>query len=125
MSNYHRNREIARTINKDPTLTDQAAAAGTDINVIVRQLQISGTMPGAPTPSLGGLDTTEIPDNLADALATIRNIKNLRRQLPPQLEGKSMNELLALTPDQLTTILTPPAKPQDDKPDDKPEGEIK
>lgn len=104
---YILNKLKARTLNKSPTLTDQSQARETDINVIVRRMGISGQAPRAAGEPMYG-DFTQFPQDLRDFIHTARGIETHRRKLPEALRNLSTEEILALTPDQLTTILTPP-----------------
>jgi len=107
MSNYTRNKKAAITYNNSPTLTDQSQANSTDINVIVGQFNISGRVPGAAGEPMTG-DFTQYPRDLREMIDMGRSLEAKRRQLPKELRDKPMEELLALTPEQLKTILTPP-----------------
>lgn len=100
-----------------PSLTDQSQANDTDINVIVKRYGIHGQAPGASTPPQFG-DFTGLPDNLRDMIEMARTIEARRKELPQQLAEMPIEDILALTTDQLTTILNPPAPKPDDKKDD-------
>lgn len=119
MSNYAKNKQLAITMDTTPTVTDQAGANDTDINVIVRRYGSTGMVPGAPTPPMGG-DFTELPEDLRGFIETSRDLNRRMEKLPPQLRDLNINQLLALTPDEVANKLTPPAPPPDNKPTDKP-----
>lgn len=95
---------------KAPSLTDQSGAHDSDINIIVGKYLTTGRVPGAPGEPLAG-DWTQIPRSLRDAIHVAKGLEEHRRQLPAKLRNLPINELIALTPDTLTTILTPPANP--------------
>lgn len=111
---YQLNKLNSRTVTKSPTLTDQSQARETDINVIVRRMGISGQAPRAAGKPMYG-DFTQFPQDLRDFIETARGIETHRRKLPEALRDLSTEEILALTPEQLTNKLTPPqpvAKPE-------------
>jgi len=112
--NYYTNRKRARTINTTPTMTDQAGARETDINVIVGQFQISGMVPGATGEPMNG-DFTNLPTDLREMIELARAMPDIRKALPDKLRDMSIQDLLQLTPDKLTEILTPPADPPADQ----------
>lgn len=115
---YYRNKTAAMTHTTKPTLTDQAAAHETDRNVIMSRYMIHGQMPGSAKQPMYA-DFAALPGDLKGFLDQARSLKTLRGQLPTQLQKHSMEELLALTPEQLTTILTPPAPPPAPKEEEK------
>lgn len=98
-------RTAARFINTEPTMTDQSAAAQTDLNIIMTQFLKSGTSPSTSQPVYG--DFSELPTNLRDAIEQARSVSRIRSQLPPQLRDMPVEEILALTPEQIAAILTP------------------
>lgn len=104
---YKQNRQRARTKNTKPSATDQSQARETDINVIVGRFLGTGAAPGASGAPLF-MDATELPDDLRGFIETARTIDAHRNSLPAQLRDKSVEEILALSPDELTRILTPP-----------------
>lgn len=104
---YRKNKELAVTHTTQPTLTDQSAAHETDRNVIMSRYMIHGQMPGSAKQPMYA-DFAALPGDLRGFLDHARSLKTLRGQLPTQLQKHSLEELLALTPEQLTTILTPP-----------------
>lgn len=114
---YASNKANSRTINKEPTLTDQSQAHETDINVIVGRFATSGRVPGTQRPPMSG-DFSELPNDLRGFLDTARTTKDLQKKLPKELQGKSIEEILRLSPDELQTILTPVEanKPTEEKP---------
>lgn len=107
MKPWKERRKIGATTNNMPTETDQSSANSTDLNVIIRQFAITGRAPGAPTEPLYG-DFTNLPTDLRGYIEESRNIHKIRRNLPEQLRNLPIEQLLTLTPQQLTTILTPP-----------------
>lgn len=117
---YQRNKLAAIFNNTMPTKTDQADAKNTDINIIVGQAAISGTVPGRNKEPIYA-DFSQLPTDLREMIETTRNIETLRKTLPPQLREKPIEELLTLTPDAIAQILTPtpaptPAPPNGDEP---------
>lgn len=110
---YAANKIAARTVNNEPTMTDQAAARDTDINVIVKQFTQHGQMPGKTGQPLYE-DWTDMPDDLREYIETSRAIAQHHARLPEQLRSMSTEELLALTPQELRNKLTPPeTKPEE------------
>lgn len=107
---YFANKMAAITKNTDPTMTDQAAANETDINVIVKKFAVHGQVPGASGQPMSG-DFTQIPTSLREMIEKTREVADLRKKLPPELRSMTMPELLALTPEQLKNKLTPPEPP--------------
>ncbi|QXP08238.1 MAG: internal scaffolding protein [Arizlama microvirus] len=114
--NHEERRAKGRIIDNTPTMTDQSQAKDTDLNVIMKKYAVTGRVPGAPGQPIYG-DFTNLPTDLRGMIEEARSIKERRKSLPPQLRDKPMEELLALTPEQLTTILTPPEQPA--KPEEK------
>lgn len=108
--NHEERRAKGRTTNNEPTQTDQSQAANTDLNIIMKRYLHTGTVPATTkTPMYG--DFTQLPDDLRGYIEESRTIKERRAQLPKELREMPIEELLALTPDKLTAILTPPATP--------------
>lgn len=116
-SNWAKNKIAAIFINTEPTLTDQAGARDTDINVIVAQFGIHGQAPGAPGDPIYG-DFTGLPQGLRESIETARRLDIYKNQLPDALKGMSIDELLALTPETLRAKLTPAETPADEKKDE-------
>lgn len=106
---YAENRKRARTINTQPTLTDQAGARDTDINVIVKTFTRTGMVPGAQGTPIFGQDFTKLPMDLRGYIETARELEDIRQRLPPQLQNMDLAELMALTPTDIHTKLQPPA----------------
>lgn len=86
-----------------PTKTDQSGAAETDVNVIVSQFKISGVVPGASRPGMYG-DFTQLPHDLRDMIEQSRALMRTRNDLPDQLKGLPIEQLLALTPAKIAAI---------------------
>lgn len=107
---YRENKQRAIYRNTEPTLTDQSQANDTDINVIVKKYGALGTVPVPPGEAMYG-DFTKIPTDLRAMIEESRMLDNYRAKLPPQLKDMSVDELMELTPQKLTTILTPPPAP--------------
>lgn len=104
-------------LQREPTLTDQSQANDTDINVIVKRYGIHGQLPGAATPPMFG-DFTQLPTDLRAMIEMARSLEERRADLPQQLREMPIEHILALQPDELTAILTPPALPPDSKKDE-------
>lgn len=111
-------REAARYVNTMPTMTDQSAAANTDLNVIVNQFLKTGQTASRSTPVYG--DFSQLPDNLRDAIDQARSVQRLRSTLPPQLRERTTEELLALTAEDIARILAPPTDNEDTPTDKEP-----
>lgn len=105
VSNYHRNKELSKTLTIGQTMTDQSGAEATDINIIVKKLAMTGTIPGSSTPPMY-VDMSEIPDNLRDMLEMSRNIEKHRNELPQALRSLSTAELLSTDPNRLSAMIT-------------------
>jgi len=60
-------------------------------------------------------DFTNLPKDLREMIELARAMPDIRGALPDKLKDMPIQDLLALTPDKLTEILTPPAKPPDDQ----------
>jgi len=114
MSKYHENKARAVTFNNEPTLTDQAGHKETDINIIVGQYLTTGQAPGSRKQPMHG-NFAKLPTDLRGMVETSRSIERPRTNLPAQLAKKPVEELLALTPEALTRILTPEPPPKADK----------
>lgn len=110
---YEKNRLRAKTRNTSPSETDQSSARDTDINVIVGRFVKTGMAPAAKNQPMAG-DFSNLPTDLAGFINTAKTMKYLRNKLPPQLQDMKIEEIMALTPEQLTAKLTPP-KEEDKK----------
>lgn len=108
MSYYEKNRLRARTRNTEPTLTDQAGARDTDINVIVKTFTRTGMVPSGQGKPLVGLDFTQLPQDLRGFIETANSLNQIKNRLPAELRSMDIAELMALTPEQLRNKLTPP-----------------
>lgn len=98
------------TINEEPTMTDQSAAEGTEINVILKQFGITGQAPGNARQPLYG-DFTGLPTDLRGYIEQSRSIEELQAKLPDELKGMNPEELLSLTADELADKLKKPEPP--------------
>lgn len=111
MIRTHKQRSaLGRTFNSGKSLADQSQADETNINVILRKYGVTGVATGVAGPPQY-LDHTQLPEDLREAYDQIRSIGRLRDQLPDSLRERPMNELNALTLEELNTILHPPADP--------------
>lgn len=107
---YKQNRKRAKTVNTEPTLTDQSQARETDINVIVgRFVRGVAAAPGTPDKPLTGADWTQMPTDLRGYIETSRDYLRHKNALPEQLRNIPIEKLVYMTTDELTSILTPPA----------------
>jgi len=107
--NYYERKKQLRTRTTKESMTDQSAAAGTDINVVIGHMLATGEQPGEATPIYG--DFTIIPEDLRSLIHTARGLARHRSSLPAQLRNMSLADLVALTPAKMRDILNPPAKP--------------
>lgn len=113
-SNYRRNKELAKYRNTDPTMTDQAGATDTDINVIVRNFNVHGQAPGTsrePTYA----DFSALPNDFRDMIEAAREAVNHYRALPAELRDIPLDELVHLSNDDIARRIRKPdepAKPQ-------------
>lgn len=107
---YTTNKARAIYVDNTPTMTDQAGANETNINVIIGRYGITGQIPGAQQEPMYG-DFSHLPDNLRDFIETARTFEERRAELPEVLRNMDPEELMALTPDELTRKLTPAEPP--------------
>lgn len=102
---YAENKLRSKTIIIGDTLTDQAGAAATDINVIVKKMQQTGSFPmGARQPMY--VDLSILPDNLRDMLEMSRNVEQHRNNLPKELQHLSTAELVSMDPAKIAGLMT-------------------
>lgn len=109
-SNWAKNKKLAVFTNTEPTMTDQASARDTDINVIVTQFGIHGQAPGGADQPIYG-DFTEFPTDLRETIEMGKRLAYHKGKLPDALKDMPIDELLALTPETLRAKLTPADKP--------------
>lgn len=107
---YAHNKANSATRNTKPTLTDQAGARDTDINVIVGRFGLGNLAPGNSQEPIYG-DFTELPRDLRGFLHQARGIQELVSRLPDKLKDIPLNELTTLTREQLNAIFAPPPAP--------------
>lgn len=105
--NYQRNKLLAKTKTTKPSLTDQAGARETDINVIVKQFTVSGRANGTTTEPMYQ-DFSELPRDLRGFIEMGRGLTENAAKLPKQLRDLAPEELFSLTKEQITAKLTPP-----------------
>jgi len=105
---YKRNKERAIYRNDEPTMTDQAGAKETDINIIVGRFMVSNQLPTNGQEPIYA-DFTHLPEDLRGFIETAQSLAEHRQNLPEALRDMPIEELLALTPEELTNKLTPPA----------------
>lgn len=109
-STYLTNKARAIYVDDTPTMTDQAGANETNINVIIGRYGITGQIPGGSREPMYG-DFSHLPDNLRDFIETARSYEERRKELPEALRNMDAEELMALTPNELTRKLTPAEPP--------------
>lgn len=100
---YRTNAARARTTDKTPTLTDQAGAKDTDINIIVGRYGIGHSAPGTSKQPMFG-DFSELPTDLRGMIEKARELDMLRDKLPPEYQHLSTQELLSTDPRKLLQI---------------------
>lgn len=105
--NYYSNKKLSRTRTTTPSLTDQAGARETDINIIVGRMMKTGQLPGAPLPPIYG-DFTVFPTDLRSMIETARTLRDHHDKLPKPLRDLTPEQLLGLTAEQLHAIMKPP-----------------
>lgn len=106
---YRINKERAKFRTTKPSKTDQSAAKDTDVNVIMKQYNITGMIAGSKIqPQFG--DYTQARD-LKGMLDLQRNLRTNHASLHAKLQELPLDELFALTEQQITDILAPPAQP--------------
>lgn len=119
MKTYRQNKAAAVFRNTDPSMTDQSQLDDTNINIIMKKYRITGVAPGAhKQPSYG--DFTELPETLAELMQQARELPDLISSLPENMQSMPLDQLLALSTEDLQTMLAPP-----DNPSDAPQGEQK
>jgi len=106
--NYKQNKLTAAYINSEPTMTDQAGADATNINVIIKQFRVSGRVLGHDQQHIDA-DFALLPSDLRTMIEMTREIGRMREQLPRELRDKHPDELMSMTTEQLVAILKPPA----------------
>lgn len=107
---YAQNKLNAVFKNTEPSATDQSQARETDINVIVSRYIGKGTVNANPAQPMY-IDTTNLPTDLRGFIEGAAQLEKARKNLPEQLRNMPTEEILTLTTDQLTNILSPPAPP--------------
>lgn len=107
MSYYEKNRLLARTVNKEPTLTDQSQAHETDINVIVGRFLKTGAAPGTAAQPMYG-DFSRLPNGLREFIDQARSLEQHRAALPAALRDLPPEKLMTLTMEEAAAILQPP-----------------
>lgn len=118
MSTHEERRAKARTVNNEPTMTDQSAASQTDLNLILQRYAQSGTLNSHGKEPMY-MDWTEYPEDYRDFIHKTREISELRERLPQELRDIPTEQLLYITPEELHARL----KPKDAQPLVQPENE--
>jgi len=104
--NYRRNKERAITRDSTPTMTDQAGARDTDINIIVGQFLTTGRVPGSAKEPIYE-DFSQLPKDLRGFIEMGRALDTHRKELPEQLRGIPVERLVGLTRNEINAILAP------------------
>jgi len=111
----HPNQHLGRTVNNEPTLTDQSQASATDINIIVTQFLRTGQAPQSKQPQYG--DFTQLPTDLRGFIEMGRSINEHRANLPDQLREIPIEYLVRMTNEQINAMLKPPEETAEVKKD--------
>lgn len=107
MINTHEElRAKARTVNNDPTETDQSEARETDLNVILTRYMQSGTVQSHGKQPMY-MDWTEMPEDLRGYLEAREAMEEHKLALPEQLRDIPTEELLYMTPEEIHAKLKP------------------
>jgi len=112
--NWQKNKKLAITRDNTPSLTDQAGARDTDINVIVGQFLVHGQVPGAKGQPLYE-DFTQLPKDLRGFIEMGRTLKDNQKKLPEKLQGIPLAELVGMTTEKINAILKPPEEKKENK----------
>lgn len=115
---YYENKARAQTKNTEPTLTDQAGARDTDINVIVGRFRRTGMVPASQQQPMAG-DFTALPQDLRGYIEAAKQRDLLHARLPDELKSMKLADLMALTDEEIVAKLKPAPKPEPQKGDDK------
>jgi len=118
---YLARKALYATTNTTDSLTDQAGAAETNINRIVKSMGIHGQVPQTNRTPMSG-DFTNTPEDLREMLETAHSMHLHWTKLPPELKELTPEELYHLTPEQVIAKLKKPAAPTPpDTPKDTPD----
>jgi len=104
--NYQKNKARAVTYDDTPTMTDQAGAKDTDINVIVGQFLVTGKVPGSGKEPVYD-DFSKLPRDLRGFIEMGRALEEHKTRLPQQLRAIPVQDLVAMTREQISAILAP------------------
>lgn len=113
---FHEHRKKTKTVASSISLTDQAAAKHTDLNVIVSQFRITGQAPGNTLQPMVGADLSQVPEDLRGFIEQSRKLAEHRKELPVQLQNLPIEDLLGMTGEQFKAILTPPKEAAKEEP---------
>jgi len=100
------NKLRGRTTNTKPTKTDQSGARDTDLNIIVKRMITTGTVPGASGDPLYG-DFSALPRDYRAFIHQARDIEKLRGELPPELANLTVEDLVMMDDKALADYLKP------------------
>lgn len=106
MSRYKANKQDAIYFNNDPSMTDQSLADHTDINVIVTQFLRTGQVPNPAKQPIYG-DFSELPEDTRGFIEMGRSLEGLQAQLPDKLKHIPVEQLIAMSNEQISAILAP------------------
>lgn len=104
MSNYQKNKELSKSYNYEPTMTDQSQRDQTDINVVMRNHAISGMVQGPKHPPMYE-DFAALPEDLRGFLDMGRELQQHRVNLPEALKHLDDAQLLTADPRELAKII--------------------
>lgn len=113
---YQLNKAKSRTVTTQPTKTDQAGAGETSLHTIISRYGVSGQMPVTNRTPITG-DLTKMPTELREVFQMARSMRENRAKLPKQLRELPLEQLLALTREELDKLLKPasPPAPKEEK----------
>jgi len=100
-------RAAARTVNTDPTETEQSEAHETDLNIILTRYAQSGTIQSHGKPPMFE-DWTQYPEDLRGFIEAKHDLERARLALPPELRDIPTDELLYMTPEAINARLPKP-----------------
>lgn len=112
---YTKQKQLAIYYSNEPTLTDQAGARDTDINVIVNMFTVHGQAPGTSREPIYS-DLSNLPTDLRGLIELAQSLRYHQGRLPKELQNISAEELINLSPADIAARLTPV---ETDKPSNK------
>lgn len=100
-------RAKARTVNNEPTQTEQSDANETDLNIILKRYAQSGTVQSHGKDPMY-MDWTQYPEDLRGFLEAKRDMEKARLELPKELRDIPTEELIYMTPEAINAKLPKP-----------------